>query len=80
MWAVQQQVLEQGQARKTMRDLKRTHQAGIRDAIGTPSGDGLTRELYAAGVWADHAGDTVEQRGLTGTIGTDQPGDATLLH
>jgi hypothetical protein len=76
---VEEQVVENGEARDAAGDLEGAGQARPGDAVGAPGGDVASVEADLAAVGRDDAGDALEQRGLAGAVGADQRGDRAGL-
>ncbi len=70
-------VLEHGQLAEQADGLKGTRQAGMRHLVGLLIGDLLPVDKDLSASRGQQAGDDVDQGGLAGPIGADQPEDLT---
>src|SRR5215470_1296286 len=73
-------VLEHGRAWQNVRDLVRACDRLLRDAMWRQPSDVLTRENNASGRRAEDARHAVKERGLAGTVRTDDGADLSRLH
>ena len=73
-----QRVLEHGEALERTRDLGGAPDAHVTPDVGRTARHVDTVERHRAGVGAQVAGDEVEQRGLAGTVRSDDPDGVTL--
>ena len=72
-------VLARSQAPERLEPLERAADPEPRPLVGLAARDVATVELDPARVRPEQPGDDVEQRGLAGPVGADQPGDVTDL-
>src|SRR5581483_4837522 len=71
--------LERGQLREDPDHLEGATQAQVEDPVGLEPVDALALEADLPLVGPVHPGDAVEQRGLAGAVGADEPVDAARL-
>src|SRR5699024_2274810 len=75
----QHQVFAHRHAAELMRDLKRAHQAQMKQAIGRYADDVAAFQGNAAGVGLLKTGNNAEQGRFAGAVGADQTSDAAAL-
>src|SRR5690348_12158789 len=77
--AIEQKVLEHGEAREAARDLEGADESGRSDAIGAPTGDVPPGEQDRALMRRHDPRDAVERRRLARAVGADEAGDPARL-